>query len=106
MHIGLPPAPPPFRLADAAESRRTMAAAGFADVWLVDVPAVFECRGDEVMEILEKSTERLTMVLPAQSSAAIHAAICQKLATFITNDALRLPLPAILVSGIKCADDA
>jgi SAM-dependent methyltransferase len=109
MHVGLPPAPPPFRLADTAESRRAMAAAGFADVSFVDVPAVFECGGDEVIDFLEKSTVRLTMVFQAQSSAAraaIHEAICQKLATFIANGTLRVPLPAVLVSGTKRRDDA
>jgi ubiquinone/menaquinone biosynthesis C-methylase UbiE len=31
MDVGLPPAPPPFRLADKTESRRVMSTAGFGD---------------------------------------------------------------------------
>jgi len=109
MHVGLPPAPPPFRLADMAESRRAMTAAGFRDVSFVEVPAVLECGRDEFIDFLAKSTVRLTMLAEAQTFAArtaIHAAIRHKLTTFVTNDTMRLPLPAVLVSGIKCADTA
>jgi SAM-dependent methyltransferase len=49
MDVGLPPAPPPFRLADRTESTRVMAAGGFGDISFVDVPAVFECKLDEVI---------------------------------------------------------
>jgi SAM-dependent methyltransferase len=108
MDVGLPPAPPPFRLADRTESMRAMAAAGFGDISFVGVPAVFECKRDEVIDFLEKSTVRLTMLLQAQSSAAraaIHRAIREKLATFATGDTLRLPLPAIVVRGVKRADN-
>ena len=108
MDVGLPPAPPPFRLADRTESMRVMAATGFSDVSFVDVPAVFECKRDEVIDFLEKSTVRLTMLLQAQSSAArsaIHQAIREKLATFATQDRLRLPMPAILVRGVKRGHD-
>ena len=108
MNVGLPPAPPPFRLADRTESMRAMAAAGFGEVSFVDVPAVFECKRDEVIDFLEKSTVRLTMLLQAQSSAAraaIYRAIREKLATFAAGDTLRLPLPAILVRGVKRADN-
>jgi len=106
--VRLPPAPPPFRLADRTESLRAMAAAGFGDVSFVDVPAVFECKRDEVIDFLEKSTVRLTMLLQAQSSAArsaIHRSIREKLANFAMGDTLRLPMPAILVGGVKRADN-
>jgi SAM-dependent methyltransferase len=106
--VGLPPAPPPFRLADRTESMRAMLAAGFGDVSFMDVPAVFECKRDEVIDFLEKSTVRLTMLLQAQSSAAravIHRAIREQLATFPMEDTLRLPMPAILVRGVKRADN-
>jgi SAM-dependent methyltransferase len=107
MDVALPPAPPPFRLADRTESMRAMLAAGFGDISFIDVPAMFECKRDEVIDFLEKSTVRLTMLLQAQSSAAravIHRAIREKLATFAKEDTLRLPMPAILVRGVKPAD--
>jgi SAM-dependent methyltransferase len=108
MDAGLPPAPPPFRLADRTESMRAMAAAGFGEISFVDVPAVFECQRDEVIHFLEKSTVRLAMMLQAQSPgarSAIHLAIREKLATFATKDSLRLPMPAILVRGVKRGDN-
>jgi hypothetical protein len=86
---------------------RAMLAAGFGDVSFIDVPAVFECKRDEVIDFLEKSTVRLAMLLRAQSSAAravIHRAIREKLATFAKEDTLRLPMPAILVRGVKRSD--
>jgi hypothetical protein len=48
------------------------------------------------------------MLLQAQSSAAraaIHRAIHEKFATFAREDTIRLPLPAILVRGVKHADN-
>lgn len=104
--VGLPPAPPPFRLADRTESRRVMSNAGFGHLTVTDVDAAFECQRDEVIDFLEKSTVRLTMMLRAQPPAdqsAINRAIREKLSPFATMDRLRLPMPAIVVSGVKTA---
>lgn len=100
--VGLPPAPPPFRLADRREAARTMSGAGFSDISFVDVEASFECKSTEVIDFLAKSTVRLTMVLQAQSPdvrPAIERAIRDKLSSFAAGDTLRVPLPALLVVG-------
>jgi SAM-dependent methyltransferase len=100
MDVGLPPAPPPFRLADRHEAARAMSAAGFSDISFVDVEALLECKSAEVIDFLAKSTVRLTMVLQAQSPdvrPAIDRAIRDKLSTFAAGDTLRVPLPALLV---------
>jgi hypothetical protein len=109
MDVGLPPSPPPFRLANREESARAMTAAGFVDVSFVDVPAVFACGVAEVMDFIEKSTVRLTMVLQAQvpdARPAIHRAIEDKLTSYAVGDVLNVPLPALLVVGRKPATNA
>jgi SAM-dependent methyltransferase len=109
LDVGLPPAPPPFRLADREESAAAMTAAGFGDLSFADVPALFECRRSGVMDFLTKSTVRLSMVLQAQSPdarPAIDQAIETALAPYVIADAVRVPMPALLVAGSKRANDA
>jgi SAM-dependent methyltransferase len=104
MDVGLPPAPPPFRLADRLEAARAMSAAGFADISFVGVEALFECKSEDVIGFLAKSAVRLTMVLQAQSPdvrSAIDGAIRDKLSTFADGSMLRVPMPALLVVGMR-----
>ena len=104
LDVGLPPAPPPFRLADPDEAKRSMATAGFNGISIQDVAAVFQCKQSDVIDFLAKSTVRMTMVLQAQAPAAresIHTAIQEKLAAFAVGEDVRIPMPAILVSGVK-----
>lgn len=104
LDVGLPPAPPPFRLASPMEARRSMTAAGFHSIAIQDVPAIFQCRQAEVIDFLAKSTVRMTMVLQAQEPAsrdAIHNAIRGQLAAYAVGEDVRIPMPAILVTGVK-----
>jgi len=104
LDVGLPPAPPPFRLANPDEAKRSMTAAGFQSVAIQDVPAVFQCKQSEVIDFLAKSTVRMTMVLQAQvpeAREAMHEAIREQLAAFAVGEVVRIPMPAILVSGVK-----
>lgn len=104
LDVGLPPAPPAFRLADPNEAHRDMTTAGFAQIAFKDVPAVFECPENQIIDFLAKSTVRMTMVLQAQSPSArdaIHHAIRDRLSVFAADNTIRIPMPAILVSGTK-----
>ena len=71
MHVSLPPAPPPFRLADKPESRRAMAAAGFGEVPFVDVPAVFEC---PVVDAFKLRRYAVLGISQGAATAIAHAA--------------------------------
>ena len=104
LDVGLPPAPPAFRLADQNEARRDMTSVGFESIAFLDVPAVFECPENQIIDFLAKSTVRMTMVLQAQAPAArdaIHLAIRDRLSVFAVGNVIRIPMPAILVSGVK-----
>jgi SAM-dependent methyltransferase len=106
MDVGLPPAPPPFRLANKDESAGAMRAAGFADMSFVDVAAVFECKRAQVTDFLAKSTVRTTMVLQAQAPEvrlAIDRSIEERLGSYAVGDTLKVPLPALLVAGRRSA---
>ena len=89
--VGLPPAPPPFRLADRTESMRAMVAAGFGDVAFVDVPAVFECKRDEVIDFLEKSTVRGPSHQPLDPRSIERSAKSSQPLRWATRCACRCP---------------
>jgi SAM-dependent methyltransferase len=100
--VGLPPAPPPFRLAERGESARVMRDAGFVDIAFANFSAILDCRIDEVIRFLEQGTVRLSMVLRAQSLAArrlIEEEIHRQLLPYAADGILHLPMPGLVVSG-------
>ncbi|GLQ53681.1 hypothetical protein GCM10010862_09400 [Devosia nitrariae] len=100
--VGLPEAPPPFRLANRMESVRVMRDAGFEDVAFVDITSVLECPIDEVIGFLEQGTVRMTMVLRAQAlepRRRIEQEIRDRLSEYAEDGVVRLPMPAIVASG-------
>jgi ubiquinone/menaquinone biosynthesis C-methylase UbiE len=100
--VGLPPAPPPFRLADRDESNRVMRAAGFAAITFSDFTSLLECPLHNVIEFLARGTVRMTMVLRAQTPEArarIEQEIKERLSDYTDGGVLRLPMPALVVSG-------
>jgi ubiquinone/menaquinone biosynthesis C-methylase UbiE len=104
MDVGLPPAPPPFRLAERAESERTMQAAGFTDVVCTDMTAILEWPLARVIEFIEKGTVRASMLLLAQKPEdrqRIDAAIERGLAVYAEGGIVRVPVPAVIVVGTK-----
>lgn len=109
MEVGLPPAPPPFRLADHAEAQGAMRAAGFTDVTAVELPTVLRWPLGSVTEFIDKATVRLTMVLRRQEPAAlsrVEAAVVDALAAYASDGMIQAPLPSVLVSGAKSAHSA
>jgi SAM-dependent methyltransferase len=104
MDVGLPAGPPPFRLADRAESTKVMAANHFADIATSDVTALLECPLASVIDFIEQGTVRAAMILRAQRPEArvrIDADIKEKLAAYAIDGVLRLPMPALVVSGTR-----
>jgi SAM-dependent methyltransferase len=104
MDVGLPSGPPPFRLADRAEGARVMTANHFTDVATSDVAAVLACPLASAVEFVEQGTVRTAMVLRAQRVKArerIDADIKERLAAYAIDGMLRLPMPAIVVSGTR-----
>ena len=102
LDVGLPPAPPPFRLADPAEAERTMRAAGFTDVTVVESPAELVWPLASLPEFLGRATVRMAMLLSAQALTVrprIEAAIQEMLTGYADAGLLRVPMPAVVVAG-------
>ena len=67
MDVDLPPAPPPFRFADASEARRTLAACGFDDVDVRTGTALWTgTSGEQVLDVIYKAIVRAPMLIEAQ----------------------------------------
>jgi SAM-dependent methyltransferase len=104
MDVGLPPAPPPFRFADPGEAGRVMEGAGLSDIRFVEVPITLECPADAAVDWIRRATVRMTLLIEAQSPAAkarIEQALREKFQEFAEGGRLRVPIPAIVVSGAK-----
>lgn len=104
LNVGLPPAPPPFHLAERAEAERVMRSAGFAEVAVAELPSILVWPLGSFIEFLEKATVRITMVLRRQEPAArerIETAITDGLAAYAHDGVIRAPMPSMVVSGIK-----
>lgn len=103
--VDLPPAPPMFRFADHGEARRSMEAAGFADVTVADLPLTWKIEGPrDVLAYVEKCTMRIALVLDRQTEAArarIHDAILAGASAFDRGGRYEVAWPAVLVSGMR-----
>jgi len=104
LDVGLPPAPPMFRFADETESTNAMHAAGFMGVAFSEVPALLEFAVDELTDYFRHAFVRTTMVLDRQTPEArvrIKQELRRQFAPFAAEGMVRLPLPALVVSGIR-----
>ncbi|HTK31301.1 MAG TPA: methyltransferase domain-containing protein [Candidatus Saccharimonadaceae bacterium] len=101
--VGLPPGPPPHRLADPAEARRTLEAAGFERVASRAVAFVTDASdANELFDAYERGSVRMGATLRAQTPAelaAIRAAFTGALAGYVRDGRLAVPLSAIVVSA-------
>lgn len=98
--VPLPPGPPFFRFADAAESTRVLEATGFTDVRVVDVPQRWHLPdAGALLEVFEEGTVRTRALLKGQTPAqiqAIRVAVGQSAQQFAAGDQLDIPMPAVL----------
>jgi ubiquinone/menaquinone biosynthesis C-methylase UbiE len=105
MDVPLPPAPPMFRFSDPEECRRTLAATGFVDVAVEEVPLVWRTQtAQAIVDRIYNSTVRTAMLLEYQTHSArerIHRAIVDGAAQFARGDGYTLNLPAILSAARK-----
>jgi SAM-dependent methyltransferase len=103
MAVDLPPAPPWFRFAEPMEVHRTLTEAGFIniDTRVLDL-AWHPSSGEEVIEMIQKSTVRTPMLIDRQTPVAreqIHRSIVAGAAKL----GLRIRMPALLASAGKPA---
>jgi hypothetical protein len=103
--VPLPEGPPFFRFADPAESRRALAAAGFSDVAVRELPLRWRLpSGDALFEAFWEGGVRTRGLLRAQSPDAldaIHQAIRSAVEAHASGGAIELPMPAVMSAGEK-----
>jgi SAM-dependent methyltransferase len=103
--VPLPPGPPFFRYADAAESTRSLEAAGFTAVRIVDVPQRWHLPdAGALLEVFEEGTVRTRALLKGQTPqqiAAVRAAVTQSAEQFAAAGRLDIPMPAVMSVGTK-----
>jgi SAM-dependent methyltransferase len=105
VNVSLPEGPPFFRFSDPDECIRSLLVAGFA------APKVFKLRQfwrlpslDSLFELMKDSTVRTAGLLRAQRPDAlekIREAMRDELKSYQKRNAIELPMPAMLASGMK-----
>lgn len=105
LDVPLPDAPPMFRFSDPQECRRTLLEAGFVDIKVLERRLIQEMQSpQEVLDLLNKSTVRTSMLLQLQSKEAlskIYAAIVAGLEAYKQQGRYRIGWPAVLACGRK-----
>jgi len=76
MDVDLPPAPPPFRFAQAAEAEEVLRASGFSSATFEKKIAIWRGQtGDDLLDLLYKGIVRAPMLIDAQAPEAKQAII-------------------------------
>jgi SAM-dependent methyltransferase len=103
MDVPLPSGPPFFRFSDAAESTRSMQAAGFSDVRVETVPLLWKLpSGEALCDAFLQGAVRTAALLRAQSPSAmanIRQAIREAAESYRNTDVVELPMAAVLSAG-------
>ena len=105
MDVPLPAGPPFFRFSDAAESARSMTAAGFVDPQVQTVPLVWRLdSGDALCDAFLQGAVRTAALLKAQTPealATIRRAIVDGAERYRHGSVIELPMAAVLTSGLR-----
>jgi len=103
MDVPLPEGPPFFRFSDAAESARSMEAAGFVDTRVEEVPLVWQLpSAGALFDAFANGAVRTAALLRAQTPDAlvdIHTAIVEEASKYRRGEVIELPMAAVLSSG-------
>jgi SAM-dependent methyltransferase len=105
LDVGLPPAPPFFRFANAEECHNTLTAAGFlapatskiACTWYGKTPR-------DLLDLFYKSAVRTPMILERQTAEArerIHQDILNGAERFCMGERIAIAIPAFMVTAVK-----
>ena len=103
--IELPEGPPFFRYSDPQECSRGLIVAGFESPTVTKVSQVWRLpAGDGLFNAMKDSTVRTAGLLRAQKPTVlgkIRDAMRAELANYTKGDRVELPMPALIVSGLK-----
>ena len=103
--VELPEGPPFFRYSDPDECIRSLLVAGFESPSVTKVSQVWRLpAGDGLFNAMKDSTVRTAGLLRAQKASVldrIRDAMRLELAEYTKGDVVKLPMPALIASGIK-----
>jgi ubiquinone/menaquinone biosynthesis C-methylase UbiE len=103
--VSLPPSPPLFRFADAAETSRILESAGFSDVRTTVIKLTWQAeRSQDLLELIYKSIVRAPMLIesqPPEARAAIRSAIVRSAELRRHDGMIRIGFPASLTVARK-----
>lgn len=103
--VGLPQGPPFFRFSEPDECIRSLLAAGFESPKVVKVPQTWRLPSiDSLFEFMKDSTVRTAGLLRGQKPEVldkIREAMRDDLKKYQKDNAVELPMPAILACAIK-----
>lgn len=103
--VELPEGPPFFRYSDPDECKRGLIVAGFESPTVTKVSQVWRLpAGDGLFNAMKDSTVRTAGLLRAQKPTVlnkIREAMRAELAKYTEGDVVKLPMPALIASGIK-----
>jgi ubiquinone/menaquinone biosynthesis C-methylase UbiE len=105
LNVPLPEGPPFFRFSEPDECIRSLLAAGFQSPEVIKVPQVWRLSSiDSLFEFMKDSTVRTAGLLRAQKPEVleqIRDAMRDESKQHQKGNAVELPMPAILASGMK-----
>ena len=105
LNVPLPEGPPFFRFSEPGECIRSLLTVGFQSPEVVKVPQVWRLPSiDSLFEFMKDSTVRTAGLLQAQKPEAlekIRDATRDESKQYQKGNAVELPMPAILASGMK-----
>ncbi len=105
LDVGLPPAPPFFRFANAEECHNTLTAAGFLAPETSKIPLTWYGKDPrDLLDLFYKSAVRTPMVLQRQTAEArerIHEAILTGAERFHEGERIAIAIPAFMVTAVE-----
>lgn len=105
LDVPLPPAPPFFRFSEPGECRKVLAAAGFRDIGVAEIPLVWELHTpQQMLDMIQKSTVRTAMLLELQTAEArekIYQTIVESAEQFRKGGTFAMAWPAVMASASK-----
>jgi SAM-dependent methyltransferase len=99
LNVPIPPGPPFFRFSDPEESKRTLAAAGFTNAAVAQVPQVWRLPSPETLfDVMYNGSVRNAALLRAQRPEVLEK-IRSEIRRRVEEHHNELPMPAVLSLG-------
>jgi SAM-dependent methyltransferase len=105
LDVGLPPGPNFFNYGNSDFAKDMLGRAGFGNVLAKEVPLTWRIASpDTIIEAISSGTVRAAAVLNRQSPenlVKIKQNLCERISAFRQNGLYALPMPALVVTGIR-----